>query len=105
MSVTVTDADFDDLVLRSQKLVMVDFWAQWCSPCVAIAPLIEILHAEYEGRAVIAKLDIDQNPLIREKYKIQHFPSFLFFKNGELVEKIKWTVPKSTFVETLDRLI
>jgi len=105
MSVVITENNFEELVLQSKIPVMVDFWATWCAPCIAIAPLIEILDDEYKGRAVIGKLDIDQSKTIAEKYKIQHFPSFLFFKDGELVEKIKWTVPKSAFVEVLDRLV
>ena len=105
MSVVITEQNFDELVLQSNLPVMVDFWATWCAPCVAIAPLIEILDAEYKDRAVIGKLDIDESKTIAERYKIQHFPSFLFFKDGELVEKIKWTVPKSEFVKVLDRLV
>lgn len=84
--VVVTADNFEEVVLKSDKPVLVDFWATWCGPCLAIAPNIEELAKKYKGRAVIAKIDVDENVQIAEKYEVQGMPFFVYFKSGEKVD-------------------
>ena len=86
--VHVTDADFDDVIMKADKLAIVDLWAEWCSPCHLIAPIIEDLAAEYEGRVVVAKLDVDHNPNTPARFGIMGIPTVLFIKNGREVDRI-----------------
>ncbi|HID35663.1 MAG TPA: thioredoxin [Anaerolineae bacterium] len=86
--VHVTDVDFDDVIMKSDKLAIVDLWAEWCSPCHLIAPIIEDLAAEYEGRVVVAKLDVDHNPNTPARFGIMGIPTVLFIKNGREVDRI-----------------
>lgn len=99
--VTLTDDNFENEVLKSDKTVMVDFWATWCAPCRMIAPVVEEMAKEYEGQAKICKIDVDANPAVPSKYGIMSIPSLLFFKNGQLVDKIVGAVPKSQLVSRL----
>ena len=87
MALELTDANFADTVLSSDKPVIVDFWAVWCGPCRMVGPLVEELATEYDGKAVIGKLDVDNNPEIAQKYGIRNIPTILFMKNGEIVDK------------------
>lgn len=87
MSVQVTDATFDEEVLKSELPVLVDFWAAWCGPCKMIAPILEQLAVKFDGRLKIAKVDVDDNPRIPEIYKIKSIPTLILFKNGEIVDK------------------
>jgi thioredoxin 1 len=105
MALTFTQANFEEMVIKSEKPVMVDLWAEWCGPCRMIAPIVEELAKEYEGRAVIGKLDVDSNPDISLKYSVLNIPTVLFFKGGQVVNKIIGAVPKKKFVEALDKLI
>lgn len=98
----VTDNTFDQEVLKSDKPVLVDFWAEWCGPCRMIAPAVEELANEYSGKAKITKLDVDNNPQVSIKYNIRSIPSLLIFKNGEVVDQIVGAVPKSHLKKQLE---
>lgn len=104
MEITVTDTNFSD-ILATDKLVMVDFWATWCGPCRAIAPVVEELANEYEGRAVIAKCNVDECQDIPTQYGIRNIPTLLFFKNGQLVDRMVGAAPKSELAKKIDSLL
>ncbi len=103
--VEITDANFDELVLKSDKLVLVDFWAEWCGPCRMLTPIVEEMSTEYEGKVVIGKIDVDNNPDVCSKYGIRNIPTILFFKNGEIAEKQVGAAPKNTLVSKVESLI
>ena len=106
MAVTeVTDQNFDEIVLQSDIPVMVDLWAVWCGPCKMIHPIIEELSEEYEGKALMTKLDVDTNKETAMKYGIRNIPTVLFIKNGEVVDKQVGAVPKKKFVEKLEPIL
>jgi thioredoxin 1 len=105
MAVELTDKNFREKVLESEKIVLVDFWAQWCGPCLAIAPMIEELSKEFDGKAVIGKLDVDNNPKIAQDYGIRNIPTLLFFKDGEVVDKQVGAVPKTVLSGKLNNYI
>jgi len=97
MAAVFTDANFEAEVLQSDKLSVVDFWAQWCGPCLALAPTIDTLATEYEGKVNIGKVDVDSNPELSVQYGITSIPCILFIKNGEVVDKHVGAAPKSAF--------
>jgi thioredoxin 1 len=101
MALQITDANFDTEVLQSDKVTLIDFWAEWCGPCRAIAPSVEELAKEYEGKAIIGKVDVDNNPGISAKFGIRNIPTILFIKNGQVVDKQVGAVPKSVLEEKL----
>jgi thioredoxin 1 len=101
MPVTLTDGNFKETVLNSDKVSIVDFWAVWCGPCRMIAPSIEELAKEYDGKAVIGKLNVDENPQVSMEYGIRSIPTILFFKNGKIVDKQVGVVPKSVLENKL----
>jgi thioredoxin 1 len=104
MAIALTESNFDEIV-NSGKPVMVDFWATWCGPCRAIAPIIDELSTEYEGKAVVAKCDIDANNDIALRFGIRNIPTLLFFKNGEVVDKLVGGNPKATIVAKLNTIL
>jgi len=103
MALQVTDATFENVVMQSDKLVVLDFWAQWCGPCRQIAPIIDELATEYEGKVVIGKVDVDSCSEITSKFSIRNIPTVLFIKNGELVEKLVGAQSKSKFTEIIEK--
>ena len=105
MALEATDGNFDELVLKSDKPVIVDFWAEWCGPCRMVGPIVEEVGVDYEGKAVVCKVDVDSNPGITAKYGIRNIPTILFFKNGEVADKQVGAVPKGTIVAKLDALL
>tara|TARA_B100001093_G_scaffold178873_1_gene171423 strand:- start:2830 stop:3147 length:318 start_codon:yes stop_codon:yes gene_type:complete len=102
MALEFTDKNFEELVLKSEKPVLVDFWATWCGPCRAIAPVIDELHEELEGKALIGKVNIDENSDVPVTYGVRNIPTLLVFKNGQIVETLVGNQPKSTLVELLE---
>ena len=101
MAITITDSNFDEVVLKSDKPVVIDFWAEWCGPCRMVGPIIEELSKEYDGKAVIGKLDVDNNPNVSMQFGIRNIPAILFFKNGQVVDKQIGAVPKSILANKL----
>jgi thioredoxin 1 len=105
MALEITDANFEELVMKSDKPVMIDFWAVWCGPCRMVGPIVEELATEYEGKAVIGKVDVDSNPNIAMKYGIRNIPTVLYVKGGEVVDKQVGAAPKQSFVSKLDAIL
>src|SRR5882724_11580745 len=101
----VTDRTFAQEELHSTSPVLVDFWADWCGPCKAIAPIVEELAREYEGQLTVMKLDVDANPRTVSAYGVQSIPTLLVFKNGKPAERILGAVPKHVIVDTLHRVV
>ncbi|MFT6881639.1 MAG: thioredoxin 1 [Marinoscillum sp.] len=97
----ITDQNFEEII-NSDMPVLVDFWAEWCGPCKMIGPVVEELASDYEGRAIIGKVDVDSNPEVSAKFGIRSIPTLLVFKNGEIVDKQVGAVPKTTLSQKLD---
>ena len=102
MTIEFTDANFDELVLKSDKPVLVDFWAEWCGPCRMVGPSVEELSKEYEGKALIGKMNVDSNPNVSVQFGIRNIPALLYFKNGQVVDKQIGAVPKSILAGKLE---
>jgi len=102
--VTATDDTFQELVLNSEVPVLVDFWAAWCAPCRVIAPVIEEIAEEYQGRAMVVKVDVDANPRVGMDFGIRSIPTLLFFKGGRPVDQLVGVIPKRALTERLDAL-
>jgi thioredoxin 1 len=99
---TVTDATFDAEVLGSDVPVIVDFWAEWCGPCKMVAPVLEEIAAEHEGKVVVAKLNTDENPEITRRYQIMSIPTMSVFSGGEVVKSIVGAKPKAALLRDLE---
>ena len=105
MALQITDASFDEVVLKSDKPVLVDFLATWCGPCRMLGPVIEELATEYEGRVVVGKVDVDNNQEFAAKYGVRNIPTVLVFKDGEVVGRQVGVAPKKTYTDALDSLL
>ncbi len=105
MALEVNDSNFEDVVIKSDKPVVVDFWAEWCGPCRMISPIIEEISAEYTGKVLVVKCDVDSSPGVSSKYGIRNIPTVLFFKDGKIADKQVGAVPKNNFLVKLNALI
>ena len=105
MALEITDSSFEQMVLKSDKPVMVDFWAAWCGPCRMVGPIMDELSSEYEGKAVVGKVDIDSNQQYAAQFGVRNIPTVLIFKNGELVDRKVGVSSKSDYADALDKLL
>ena len=105
MALQITDASFEEAVLKSDKPVLVDFGAEWCGPCRTLGPIIEELATEYEGRVVVGKVDVDNNQESSAKYGVRNIPTVLMFKDGEVVGRQVGVASKKTYTDSLDSLL
>jgi len=100
-TIEITDANFNE-ILKTDKPVLVDFWAEWCGPCKMIGPVVKELASEYDGKAVIGKVNVDENPATAAQFGIRSIPTLLVFKDGEVVDKQIGAVPKAVLAGKLD---
>lgn len=105
MALEINDANFEETVLKSDKPVMVDFWAAWCGPCRMVGPIIDDISKEYDGKAVVGKLDVDANQEFASKYGVRNIPTVLIFQNGEVVGRQVGVAQKTAYAEALDQLL
>jgi len=103
MALEITDANFEEVVLKSDKPVLVDFWAEWCGPCRMVGPSVDEISKEYEGKAIVCKVNVDNNPQISTQFGIRNIPALLYFKDGQVVDKQVGAVPKSVLAGKLDK--
>lgn len=105
MALEVNDTNFDEVVLGSDKPVMVDFWAEWCGPCRMVGPVVEELAAQYKGKIKVAKMDVDKNRQTPAKFGIRNIPTLIFFKGGQVAQTIIGAQPKSAIEDELKKLL
>ena len=105
MSLEITDANFEELVTKSDKPVLLDFWAEWCGPCRIVGPVVDELSKDYEGKAIVGKVDVDSNANISTLFGVRNIPTILFFKGGKVVDKQVGAVPKSVLDAKLKALL
>jgi thioredoxin 1 len=101
-AIEITDSNFEEIVNSSKVPVLVDFWAEWCGPCKMIGPVVDELAGEYEGKAIIGKVNVDDNPETAAKFMVRSIPTLLIVKNGEIVDKQVGAVPKSTLAQKIE---
>jgi thioredoxin 1 len=102
MAIEITDSNFEEIVAKSTKPVLLDFWAEWCGPCRMVGPVVEELSKDYDGKAVVGKVNVDTNPNISMQFGIRNIPTILFFKDGKVVDKQVGAVPKAVLAGKLD---
>jgi thioredoxin 1 len=102
MALELNDSNFNEQVINSDKPVLVDFWAEWCGPCRMVGPVVEELAKEYEGRAVIGKVNVDENSGVAAQFGIRNIPTLLIFKNGQIVDKQVGVAPKNVLAQKID---
>ena len=100
---TVSDASFEADILKSDKPVLVDFWAPWCGPCRSVAPIVDDLATQYSGKIKVAKINVDESSQVAMKYMVTSIPTFILFKNGEVADRVLGGMPRSEFVKFIDR--
>ena len=101
----VSDTSFEGDILKSEKPVLVDFWAPWCGPCRSVAPIVEDLATQYKDRIKVAKINVDESSQVAMKYQITSIPTFILFKNGQVADRVLGAIPRSEFVKFIDRNI
>ncbi len=101
--IDVTDSNFDAMVLKADTPALVDFWASWCAPCKAIAPIVEEVAATYAGKLIVAKMNVDENPSTPGRYGVRGIPTLILFKDGNVVNQLVGAVPKSQITELIDK--
>ena len=105
MALEITDANFEEVVLKSSQPVLVDFWAEWCGPCRMLGPIIEELSSDYDGKAVIGKVDVDSNQQYAAQFGVRNIPTVLIFKDGELVNRQVGVSQKNVYADYIDALL
>jgi thioredoxin 1 len=105
MATQITDQNFAELVQNSEKPVMIDFWAEWCGPCRMVGPIVDEIANDYDGKAVVGKVNVDENPEISTRFGIRNIPTIIFLKGGEIVDKSVGIVPKNVLTEKMDALL
>jgi thioredoxin 1 len=101
----VSDTSFEGDILKSEKPVLVDFWAPWCGPCRSVAPIVDDLATQYKDRIKVAKINVDESSQVAMKYQITSIPTFILFKNGQVADRVLGAIPRSEFVKFIDRNI
>lgn len=105
MAIEITDANFEEQVLKSDKPVIIDFWAEWCGPCRMVGPIVQEIGDDYAEKAIVGKVNVDDNPGVTAKFGIRNIPTILFFKNGEVVDKQVGAVPKQILAGKLEAIL
>ena len=105
MALEITDANFEEVVLKSSQPILVDFWAEWCGPCRMLGPIIEELSSDYDGKAVIGKVDVDSNQQYAAQFGVRNIPTVLIFKDGELVNRQVGVSQKNVYADYIDALL